>query len=248
MTNKNLKKESRKTVLVFLLFVLFLIPKNTVAQHKELYQVGEFGGGLGTLNYIGDLNPQYNFKVHRPAVNLFFRRNILDEVWVIRTNLMLGAISADESKLNDPFKANRGYKFSSTVAELALTIEYNFFDFRSEKELKIHRIHSPYLMAGVAIASIIQGQSETQQVQNPTTGSFVFGPGIKVKISHNLNFGAEMGIRYTFNDNLDGINNNDLLNTSTVNDLYIHTGVFLSYTILSDICPDKNALKGVYRK
>ncbi len=66
--------------------------------------------------------------------------------------------------------------------------------------------------------------------------------GIKSNITPNLILGAEVGVRYTFTDNLDGSNpKNEGLQTlkfgnTNSNDWYVFTGFTLTYTFGEKPC------------
>lgn len=222
-----------------IVFLLFLSVGVSISYAQtQLKQTGELGFGGGTLNYVGDLNPKFNFKFLQPAFNVFYRSNIRREFLTLRTSLTFGSLSADETKSSDPFLQARGHSFNTAVTELSMTLEYNFFDFRSEKELKIRRIHSPYLYWGLGINALSAQSTGPSTSSNGIGGVMTYGVGIKMKISHLWNVGGDFGIRHTYADHLDGYTDADINNTSSTNDVYFFTGIYLSYTILGEICPE----------
>lgn len=218
--------------------LLTLLTTASVLSQNQLRQKGEFGFGGGVTNYVGDLNPRYNFKFQKPGVNGFYRKNIIDEFLTLRTNLLFSYLSANENRLKDPLQKARAGSFNTTVTELGLSLEYNFFDFRSEHDLKIRRIHSPYLYWGAAVAAL-SGESTGPSIAESGFGtSMMYGVGVKIKISHFWNIGGDFGIRHTYNDKLDGYTNHDIGNTSSKNDQYFFTGLYFSYSILENSCPE----------
>lgn len=223
-----------RTIIVAFISVI-AIP---VLGQNQLRQKGEFGFGGGVTNYVGDLNPKYNFKFQKPGANAFFRKNILDEFLTLRTNLLFSYIGADEAKLKDAFQKARSASFNSNITELAMTLEYNFFDFRSEHDLKIRRIHSPYLYWGMAVSALSGETTGPSGIESGFGTAMTYGVGVKIKISHFWNIGGDFGIRHTYSDLLDGYKNSDLGNTSSKNDQYFFTGIYLSYSILENSCPE----------
>lgn len=221
-----------------IILILFFTSFGPILAQNQLKQKGEFGFGGGVTNYVGDLNPKYNFKFQKPGVNGFYRKNILDEFLTLRTNLLFSYLSANESRLSDPYQKARAGSFSSTLTELGISLEYNFFDFRSEHDLKIRRIHSPYLYFGGSVAALA-GESTGPSISDSGFGtSLMYGVGVKIKISHFWNIGGDFGIRHTYSDNLDGYTNADIGNSSSKNDQYFFTGIYFSYSILENSCPE----------
>ncbi len=217
--------------------LLVVVTTLTYGQH-QLKQKGEFGFGGGLTNYIGDLKPTFNFSSQKPAFNAFFRKNISQEYLTFRGNLLFGFLGADESKQADPYQQNRSASFNSSLTELALTLEYNFFDFRSEHDLKIRRIHSPYVFGGMIVSTLSGETTGPSGIESGFGAAFTYGVGLKVKISHYWNIGGDIGIRHTYSDLLDGYTDQDLGNTSSKNDHYLFTGIYLSYSILENSCPE----------
>lgn len=228
---KNIIK--RKTVFIFL-FSLYSLP--SFSQGKEFVQIGEFGAGVGTTQYMGDANPRFNFRFHSPAINLFYRHNLKNEEWVLKSQILFGSLFADESKLNDPILANRGLKFSAQMAEASFTLEYNFFDFRNLRDLKIHRIHCPYLSTGIAFANLFSDQSVTNNQQS-FYASFILGVGMRLKVGKKLNLGGEITARHTFSDKIDGIDSSTLIFGSSKHDIYFNPNITIGYSIYKDTCP-----------
>ena len=88
-----------RTALIILLFVTGL-SELTYAQIQEVDRHKEIGFGIGGMNYTGDLSPNYSLKFYRPGGQFFYRHNFHDHVSVLRFNLLIGQLYADESKLS----------------------------------------------------------------------------------------------------------------------------------------------------
>lgn len=226
----------RKAVCFPLFFILFFT--HAFAQEQMHRRIGELGFGLGGANYIGDLSPSYKPEFTRPAFSIFYRANFNNDHLVFRTNLTMGGFYADESRLKDQLQQERGLKFSASFFELAGLFEYNFLDYRSSKEYNLGRAFSPYMFLGLGF--LFPDGSGNTQAQLVT--AIPYGVGVKFILSHHWNLGIEVGGRKTFTDMLDGYTNDEINNTSKINDHYLITSLTLSYTFYSFDCPSTSPL------
>lgn len=232
-----IKKILKGKALCFpLFFVLF--STMTFGQDQMHKRIGEAGIGIGGATYIGDLSPYYKPSFTRPAFSVFYRANIKDDHLVFRTNIATGSLYADESQLKDKLQQNRGLTFSSSFIEIAALLEYNFLDYRSSKEKQLGRNFSPFIFFGAAF--MFPDGSNSEAKLNPV---IPYGVGVKVILSHHWNLGVEVGGRMTFTDDLDGYTNNEIGNTSKINDHYVIGGITIGYTFYSSVCTNLPYLK-----
>jgi len=84
------KKFSRGPV-ALIFFILASLQFPSAAQRYE------FGAGIGSLIYKGDLNPQLNLLLSKPGIQLLARYNFSMAV-VGRFNFMYGGLVGDGSK------------------------------------------------------------------------------------------------------------------------------------------------------
>ena len=221
----SLKREMKKFPFFCLLFLTGLLGKaQEIDQHMEL------GLTVGMMNYTGDLNYGLNVNFRGPAVGVFYRNNYPNNITVLKIGVAVGQISGNESDLGTPLPEFQQREFSAIVSEISATMEYNFFDFRSTKK-ETHYYFCPYIFGGVALSSVFGDNA------SPTFLSLPFGAGFKWEASPSLNFGFEFGARKSFTDEIDGITNDDDVNSSIGNDWYYLTGVSISYTKHVQKCP-----------
>jgi hypothetical protein len=214
------------------LFICALLPSTLLAQQWEI------GGGIGGMNYKGDISSSFQPKFYRPGGNLFIRYNVGRAV-SFKLNLLAGNIFADDSQSSDPLNVARNRNFSTTIAELSPQFEYNFLNYRSDKE---RQKCTPYVFAGIAVFSF-DGQDNSRKDFSAVQLSLPFGVGFKYVVGGNWNLGLEFGARKTFTDNLDGLEGavglNKLQNGNpNSTDMYFYTGLLLSYTFYKVHCPD----------
>ena len=104
---------------------------------------------------------------------------------------------------------------------------------------------TPYVFSGLSFFNynelfVVGG--ETEEDYSETSFAIPMILGIKSNITPKLILGAEVGVRYTFTDNLDGSNpKNENLQTlkfgnTNSNDWYVFTGFTLTYTFGEKPC------------
>jgi hypothetical protein len=182
------------------IFFLMLISLNGFGQLRQQIEVG---GGLGTLNYTGDLSRTYNFSFSRPAATVFYRYN-LSHVISLKTGFTFGSLAAsDKTNPIDAAAGVRNASFKVSLAELAPVFEYHFLDWRDARN-KVK--FTPYLFTGLGMFFFSRHKT------NPSGASYSnvqlslpVGGGIKYVISPYWYVAAEFGIRKTFFDELDNV-------------------------------------------
>ena len=198
----------------------------------------EFGGGVGVLNYSGDLGQQIGLNAVKPAVTIHHRLNFSNYL-SLKWSLKAGKVSGTDGIGIDPFATNRATSFSITVVEIAPTFEYHFLDYKHDKSpIK----WSPYAFAGVGFARLY-GYDRTQFDFNKFQTVLPFGIGFKQLLGRKFALDIETGFRKTFFDELDGVsaNSSDLKDyqygNPNDNDWYFFTGVSLSFVLYEIPCP-----------
>lgn len=175
-------------------FILSLSVVTVRAQEDYRFDIG---GGLGMTGYLGDANtanlwqkPGWDFE------GLF--RYMANPRWAFKTNLYIGSLGGDSSKMTNVFPGGETYIFSTTFYELGETVEFNFFNYgMGETYRKLKRI-SPYICAGAGI-TLWNADGKTGAAFN-----IPLGIGVKYKLSRRWNLGFEFLMKKTFTDRLDG--------------------------------------------
>ncbi len=180
----------------------------------------ELGARFGIANYIGDLASRPVPSESNLAGGLMLRANLTSQ-WKFRTALSVGRISGEDRKAqNDGFT---NLNFRTTIQELELTMEYDFFPFLPGSA---NLTFTPYVFGGIAG---FRFDPQAQTVGNTyiklrelgTEGQFIdgsnlkpysqfglavpFGLGFKKTVSDNIIFGLEAGLRPTLTDYLDDV-------------------------------------------
>ena len=198
-------------------------------------QFMEFGGGLGAMNYSGDLVRGYSLSTSSVAGTAFYRMNF-SEIFTIRLGLTLGTIKGSETPI-DAFAVQRNQAFSAGVREFSAVFEYHFLDFKTS-DSPVN--YSPYIMGGVGAISYDAPTDED-------VGKYQFvlpmGVGFKYLINKKYTIGIEAGARKTFFDYLDGISDGDQTlkdyqyGNPKDDDWYFFSGITFSVTLFNIPCP-----------
>jgi hypothetical protein len=216
-----------------------------LAQHTS-----ELGIGVGATNYKGEVSPQFQWQNSRPALTVFYRRDISAPV-TLRAGITAGFLRATDANVQGangsvpPLQNYRKLSLKGGLVEAAGIVEYNFLDYHNRKDQ--HRLHlSPYLFAGLGVyyanTTVHSANVDLQPTfdrQGAKVGIAIpAGAGLKVALNEYFNLGLEMGVRKTFTDQLDHTGDQTpLLVNSHDQDWYYYSGVSLSYTFYKILCP-----------
>ncbi|TXD48098.1 hypothetical protein ES045_08845 [Polaribacter sp. IC073] len=201
-------------------------------------QVYEIGASLGGTNYVGDIGRTNYIYPNQLAGNIFFKYNYNPRI-ALRGTFSYLPISGNDEHADTAFRKNRGLRFSNTINELALGMEYNFYEYDISAEDKSW---TPYLLVELAAFnySYVKGKNPANEnIYDKKTGfSIPIGIGFKSKLSGSFAFSLETKFRYTFEDDLDyaSENNANFNIEGNSNDWYMFTGVSLIYTFGRPAC------------
>ena len=207
--------------------------------YSQLRQRVEVGGGIGMMNYTGDIVRNFQLSTGKPAATVFYRNNI-SSVVSLRSSLTFGSIAAsDKRNPIDPAALQRDNSFKLSMMEFSPVFEYHFLDWRSGKNpIRF----TPYLMAGGAIF-LFTGNKEKPKDYSNMQVAIPFGGGAKFVVNPYWYVAIEIGIRKTFFDYLDNVSDGDpaLKNYRYGNpydkDNYFFTGLTISHTFYEIPCP-----------
>lgn len=226
----------KKFLLVLFLFLCGLIK----SQHVE---VGVFAG---TTYYLGELNPGTPIvNKPRPVIGVAYRKN-----WSKRYALRLGAnygkLASSDQVNSSEWSKFRTLSFSSTIIEASGMLEFNFLPYQINNYNTSP--FTPYVYIGAAAfyvkPKIKNNQSDDEvKASSLIAPSIPFGFGLKFNFYRNLGVAIDWGMRKTYTDKIDGLDetyiNGYQLSNSLNNDWYSFLGVSLNYKILTkrDRCP-----------
>lgn len=193
------------------------------AQMEAITHEGEIGFALGAAHYFGDLNPKA--RVNRPklAASVFFRKQFGNYVAVRVYGQFAQVGYADKYYSDNEFQRRRNLSFNSSIWELGLLGDFNFFKFNPQTaEYRF----TPYVTIGASLFSYdpyaylngtkyflrplgTEGQGTAAYPDRKPYSSMAFaipaGVGVKYALNPNMNLGFEILYRFTNTDYLDDV-------------------------------------------
>jgi hypothetical protein len=207
----------------------------------SLGQVYEIGLSVGGANYVGDIGSTNYINPNTLAGALFFKYNKNPRM-ALRATYSYLPIKANDLNADTDFRRNRGLNFKNTINELAIGLEYNFYEYDLSTPGKTW---TPYILLELAAFNysfiVSEPQPDNYQFKTKNSFSVPFGIGFKSKLSGDFAFALETKFRYTFEDDLD-YNNEKISKLNfggTGNDWYMFTGFSLIYTFGRPACYTK---------
>ena len=215
----------RQLVFVALLFNFFMA-------NAQTYEAGIFAGGA---NIIGDVGRTNYILPSDIAFGGIFKWN-KSKRYAWRASAIYGEFTADDALSNISSRQERGYAIDNSILEVSAGLEFNFVDYNLHK---LGPAFTPYLYTGVTYFryryNYFNGGVLQDFGQKDGDLAIPMTLGFKLRLNQMLIFGAEIGARYTFTDNLDGSNpggNFEEFKFGNVfsDDWYVFSGVTLTYT------------------
>ena len=195
----------------------------------------EIGVSIGGTNYVGDIGSTSYINPNKLAGTVFFKYNYNPRVALKATYSYL-PIAGDDAKAGSNFRNNRDLPFSNTINEVALGLEFNFYEFDISSEDKSW---TPYIL--VELVAFNYDIKTATANKSKTALALPIGIGFKSKLIGNLAFSLETKFRYTFEDDLEDLEA-ELIRfpiEGNSNDWYMFTGVSIIYTFGRPACYTK---------
>ncbi len=219
-----------------LLFLTSFFLYTTLCQGQFI----EFGGGIGAMNYSGDLVRGYQISNANMGGTVFYRMNFTPYLST-RMSFTIGQLSGSDIDPIDPFAIERRNSFNLTIAEIGGAFEYHFLDYKNKEALVKW---SPYVMVGFGIFRMLGIDENPNSLEyNLLQPSIPIGIGFKHLVGKRFSAGIEFGLRKTFTDYLDNVADGDLTiknyqyGNPKDKDWYSYAGISISYIIWDIPCP-----------
>jgi hypothetical protein len=202
--------------------LLFLLTDPAYAQPQATVYEGEIGVSLGAAHYFGDLNTRAGINRPKPAIGLFFRKQIGPYIGV-RVGGHFAQVGYSDVYSKNEFQQRRNLSFNSNIWELALQGDFNFFRFEPGNP---GYQFTPYVTIGAGIFNFdpyaylddqkyflrnlgTEGQGSSLYPERQPYGTmgfcFPIGMGIKYNVNSRLNVSFEISHRFTNTDYLDDV-------------------------------------------
>lgn len=211
----------------FILFIAFSCI--TTFSNAQMYEIGLFGGGS---NYVGDIGPESYINPNNLMGGVIYKWNLNERI-ALRGTFTYADISSDDVDAKNIARINRGIGFKNTIKELAVGIEFNYFEYNLDD---FRKTQTPYLLLEFAAFNytVTKGTATLPyKYQSKTSFAIPFGIGYKTKLFQNFAIALEVRARYTIVDDLDYNNSN--INSLTFgnpnsNDWYMLSGISIVYS------------------
>lgn len=208
---------------ILTLLVALSIQSSVSAQMESITHEGEIGLSLGAAHYFGDLNTRAHVNRPKLAVGAFFRKQFGNYI-AVRVGGQFAQVGyADKYYKANEYQRRRNLSFNSSIWELALQGDFNFFRFVPGSE--DYRF-TPYVTIGASIFSYdpyaylegkkyflrplgTEGQGLSSYPDRKPYSSMAFaipfGVGVKYALNDKMNVGFEVLHRFTNTDYLDDV-------------------------------------------
>lgn len=214
-------------------FVLFTaIVFITMTSKAQINEAGLFVGGS---NYIGDIGPEYYINPNNIMGGVIYKYNLNPRI-ALRGTFTYAEISSDDADATNKARFNRGMRFTNSIKELAVGVEFNYFEYNLDDDSKSR---TPYLLVEFAAFNynVVSRETARYQYESKTAYAIPFGIGYKTKLVNDFAIALEIRARYTFVDDIDDdidYNNQEMnslkFGNPDSNDWYILTGISLVYS------------------
>ena len=192
-----------KTKLTMLAVIFMAATGHASAEdYVESYRY-DIGVGLGMSGYLGDANESNLFKHPGFAANAGVRY-LFDSRWAAKAQLSMATISGNTADFENVLPGNAQYSFKSTVYDLSVKGEANFFAYGIGETYKRLRRWTPYLTVGIGLTMASSAGNTSAAFSIP------MGVGFKYKLSRRLNLNAEFTMTKVFGDKIDSKELTDL--------------------------------------
>lgn len=222
--------------IILIIFSICFIPN----LNAQIYEGGLF---LGGSNFIGDVGSTTYIAPNKPAVGILLKWNRSPR-HSFRASIMFSELEGNDSKSSDPRRIARNYDFKNSILELSVGMEFTFLDF------DLHRTDhqmTPYLYTGISTARHNNYYFHNSIQTSENLQSWAYGIpmilGFKTTtMVDGIILGAEIGVRYTFSDEIDGsvpdAPSRAPLSFGNLNsnDWYVFSGITLTYTFGQKPC------------
>lgn len=223
MTGKlTYKKLIMRALLVLVAYHLSLI--TAWAQTEPEYRM-EIGAGIGTVTYLGDFNGNI-FREMQPMGSLLAKYRMNPRM-ALAMNVSYGQLKGVSRNAETYYPDLTDYRFKTSLADVGLRYEYNFWPYGTGQEYRGAQRLTPYIYIGIGVT--VAKPNSTEVAMNMPLGG-----GVKYKMADRVNLALEWTIHFTSSDELDGVKDPYGIKSSGLfknTDCYSHLRLSLTYDL-----------------
>lgn len=214
-----------------ILFTIFLlVPVSQSRAQDDPEYLMEGGAGIGVVSYEGDFNSSI-LKDMQPMASLLLRRNF-NPYMGLRLAASYGKLKGTSSDVETyyPDYQESVYRFNSSLVDVNLTYEYNFWPYGTGRDYRGAKRFTPFIFGGLGATGV---SGEKKKV---FTANIPLGLGVKYKIGERLNLGVEWAMHFSLSDKLDGVKDPYYVQSSGLfknTDCYSALQVTLTYSFMA---------------
>lgn len=194
-----------KCIQIFLIVAAAFLSVAPTVSSQEIVESYKFdiGAGIGMSGYLGDAN-ESNFLKHPGFAANAGLRYLINSRFAAKAQLDFATISGNTAEFENALPGGAQYEFKSSVFDLMIKGEANFFAYGIGETYKRLRRWTPYVTLGVGVAMASSAGNTSAAFSIP------MGVGVKFKISQRLNLNAEFAMTKVFGDQIDSKELTDL--------------------------------------
>ena len=217
------------------LFALCFMATTMSAQDEPEYRL-ELGAGVGLMNYLGDMNGNL-LRGMKPAGSLVVKYKPNPRMsWALIGSYGSLKGSSATAKTWYPSMSERMADFNTSLVDVSVRYEYNFWPFGTGREYYGAKKLTPFIALGLgaSIANAKLTQDGIQTKSSSVAGQLPIGLGVKYKMGARLNLAVEWMMHFTAGDKLDGIKDPYGIESSGLfknTDCYSMLGLTLTYDL-----------------
>jgi len=178
---------------------LLLTALGASAQDQPEYRM-ELGAGAGLATYQGDFSDNLVSGM-QPLGGVMAKYKLNPRMaWTLAVGMGKLKGSSKNAGTWYPDAAQQPIDFSTSLTDVSLRYEYNFWAFGTGQEYRNAKPLTPFVTLGMGLAF-----AKPKDASSATGGQLLFGAGVKYKLAQRLNLAAEWVMHFTGTDRLDGI-------------------------------------------
>ena len=178
--------------------LLLAVTGTAQAQTEPEYRL-EVGAGIGAVTYLGDFNGNI-FRDMQPMGSLLAKYR-LDPRRALALNVSYGKLKGSSTNEKSYYPDLADYSFSTSLVDVGVRFEYNFWPFGTGQEYRGAKRLTPYIYIGMGATIAKCDQADNTEV----AFNVPLGGGVKYKLGDRVNLGVEWTIHFTSSDKLDGV-------------------------------------------
>lgn len=187
----------------------------------------EIGAGLGATTYYGDFNSRLFGNLSAAGAAVF--KMVVNPHSAVSVTGMYSKIKGEYDKAQTyyhPFY-DEGYKYNSSIVDLSVRYEYNFWPYGTGREYRGAQRITPYIYVGL-------GATFAKPEKTEVALNVPIGAGVKYKAAERVNLALEWTMHFTTSDMLDGVKDPYGIKSSGFfknTDCYSHLRLSVTYDI-----------------